>query len=323
MKTLLKILAVVVGLFVICVIAGLAFLYTRYPNVPAAENITIQATPERLARGEYLANHVTGCLGCHTERDFTKYGGPFKPETRGQGGELFGEVGSGFEVYARNITPAAIGDWSDGEVLRAMTAGVAKDGSPLFPVMPYPKYARLSREDAESIVAYIRTLKPITHSVPERKLPFPLPFIVRTMPTAPQFRAVPPKTDRVAYGEYLTNAAVCADCHTPTDDQGQPLPGRDFAGGQEFKLPNGAVVRPANITGDADTGIGTWTEQQFIEKFKTWQNTEPKTLSAAEQRENTIMPWTFYAGMTNDDLAAIYSYLRSLKPVINRVKKFN
>ena len=181
---------------VICVIAGVAFLYLRYPNVTAAESITIQATPERLARGEYLANNVAGCLGCHTERDFTKYSAPFIPDTRGQGGELFGEVGSGFEVYAKNITPAAIGDWSDGELLRAMTSGVSKDGTPLFPIMPYPKYARLSREDAEAIVAYIRTLRPISHTVRERKLPFPLPFIVRTMPTPAQFRPMPAKSDR-------------------------------------------------------------------------------------------------------------------------------
>ena len=76
------------------------------------------------------------------------------------------------------------------------------------------------------------------------------------------------ETDRVAYGEYLTNAAVCADCHTPIDDMGTPLPGRDFAGGTEFKLPDGGIVRQPNITPDADTGIGTWTEQQFVDKFK-------------------------------------------------------
>jgi hypothetical protein len=66
---------------------------------------------------------------------------------------------------------------------------------------------------------------------------------------------MPPSTDKVAYGEYLTNAAVCADCHTPTDSQGLPLPGRDFAGGTQFRLPNGAVAPPANITPDADTGV--------------------------------------------------------------------
>lgn len=85
---------------------------------------------------------------------------------------------------------------------------------------------------------------------------------------------MPAASDRVAYGEYMTNAAVCTECHTPIDDQGQPLPGREFAGGFEMKLPGGGVVRTANITPDADTGIGTWTEQQFVDKFKAFDGAE-------------------------------------------------
>jgi hypothetical protein len=90
-----------------------------------------------------------------------------------------------------------------------------------------------------------------------------------------------------------------------------------------FPLPGGAVGRSANITPDADTGIGTWTGEQFVEKFKAWRGQVPRALSAQEQRENTQMPWLFYAGMTDEDLSAIHASLRSLKPVVNRVKKFN
>lgn len=323
MRRVLKLLLFLIVLVVIIAVAGVTFLYVRYPNVPPAENITVQSTPEKVARGEYLSNHVTGCTGCHAERDMAKYGGPRKPGTEGAGGELFGEVGSGFEVYSKNITPAAIGTWSDGELIRAFTAGVNANGEPLFPIMPYPKYARLSREDVEAIVAYVRTLKPVQSSVPERKLPFPLPLIVRTMPQPAAFRPMPPKTDKLAYGDYMTNAAACADCHSPVDDRGTPIAGREWAGGMEFPLPGGGIVRAANITPDADTGIGTWTEQQFVDKFKAWRNTEPRPLSAQEQRENTMMPWLFYAGMTDEDLAAIYTYLRSQKPVVGRVQKFN
>jgi mono/diheme cytochrome c family protein len=323
MRVLFKILLFLIVFVMIAAVAGVAFLYARYPNVPPPESITVQSTPEKVARGEYLSNHVTGCTPCHAVRDMTKYGGPVKPETLGAGGELFGELGSGFAVYSKNITPDGIGTWTDGQLIRAFTTGVNADGEPLFPIMPYPRYARLSREDVESIVAYIRTLKPIKHSAPERRLPFPLPLIVRTMPRPAELRPVPAKTDKVAYGEYLTNAAVCADCHTPVDDRGAPLPGRDFAGGFEMLLPGGGIVRGANITPDADTGIGTWTEQQFLDKFTAWRGVEPRPLTAQEQRENTWMPWMFYSGMTDEDLAAIYAYLRSLKPVVNRVKKFN
>ena len=120
----------------------------------------------------------------------------------------------------------------------------------------------------------------------------------------------------------MINAAACGDCHTPMDDRGQPLPGRDFAGGFEMKLPGGGVVRSANLTPDADTGLGTWTEQQFVDKFKAFEGA-PRACAdhAQEQRENTVMPWMAYAGMTREDLGAIYAYLRTLKPVVNRVQK--
>ena len=80
--------------------------------------------------------------------------------------------------------------------------------------------------------------------------------------------------------------------------------------------------RSANITPDADTGIGTWTEQQFIDRFKSFENTTPPVLSEVERRQNTPMPWTAYAGMTREDLAAIYTALRAQKPIINRVTRF-
>ena len=323
MRRLLKVVFFLVVVIVIVGGAGAGYLFARYPDVPPAETAAVVATPEKRARGEYLANHVTGCVVCHAERDMTKYGGPVKPGTWGAGGEFFGDEAQGLAVYSRNITPAALGHWTDGEIIRAFTAGVAKDGQPLFPIMPYPKYARLSREDVESIVVYLRTLDPVVHTVPDRKLPFPLPLIVRTMPQAAALRPMPSRDNKVAYGEYLTNAAVCAECHTPIDDKGAPLPGRDFAGGTEFTLPNGAIVRPANITPDADSGIGTWSEAQFVDKFKALATAEPRALNDAEQRENTIMPWMYYGGMTREDLGAIYAYLRSLKPVLNRVKKFN
>src|SRR5687767_1095753 len=140
MRTLLKILLLLIVVVLVAAAAGIGYLFTQYPNAGAPENVTIQATPEKIARGQYLANHVTGCIPCHSVRDFKKYGGPIEPGSEGTGGELFGEAGSGFEVYSKNITPQAIGTWSDGEVIRAMTAGVNKDGDPLFPIMPYLKF---------------------------------------------------------------------------------------------------------------------------------------------------------------------------------------
>jgi mono/diheme cytochrome c family protein len=324
MRTLLRIALLLVGIVVVVAGAGVGYLFAKYPDVPPAESVTVQPTPDKIARGEYLSKHVSGCVVCHAEHDTSKYASPVVPGTEGRGGESFGDPDTALRtLYSKNITPAAIGHWSDGELIRAFTEGVTKDGEPLFPLMPYPRYARLSRDDVESIVAYIRTLKPIEYTAPARELGLPLPLIVRTIPAKAAFRPIPPKTDRVAYGEYMINAAVCGDCHTPIDDRGQPVPGRNYAGGSEFKIPGGGIVRSANLTPDADTGIGTWSEQQFIDKFKAFEGAPVRTLSAAERDEATAMPWIDYAGMTREDLAAIYAYLRSIPPVRNAVKKHN
>jgi len=119
----------------------------------------------------------------------------------------------------------------------------------------------------------------------------------------------------------MTRSATCSDCHTPIDDRGTPLPGMNFAGWLEF-LDTGYRVRSANITTDADTGIGTWTEQQFIDKFTAFETPNNATLSEVEQRQNTVMPFSNYAGMTREDLSAIYGYLRTVQPITSRVTRF-
>lgn len=320
MKLLLKIVGVLVVLLLVVAAAGLGYLFFAYPNVPVTA-YTIQPTPERLARGKYLNDHVVGCTTCHTQRDWTKFSGPVKPDLIGAGGEPF-SLGPAGMLYSKNITPAALGSWSDGELHRAVTAGVSKDGTPLFPLMPYPHFGVMDPEDLHAVLAYIRTLKTIENtSIPERTLGFPLNLIVRTMPRAGAPQQRPSPEDKLAYGRYMTRIALCADCHTPIDQQGTPLPGMDFAGGMEF-FETGYRVRSANLTPDADTGIGTWTEQQFIDKFKAFENVEPATLSDIERRQNTVMPLTAYAGMSREDLSAIYTFLRSVKPVVNRVTKF-
>jgi hypothetical protein len=96
-----------------------------------------------------------------------------------------------------------------------------------------------------------------------------------------------------------------------------------FAGGNQFAHPElGYRVRAANITPEADTGIGSWTEEQFVSKFKGFETPDDRVLTDDEQRQNTAMPWKPYSGMTRDDLSAIYAYLRTLKPVRNRVDKW-
>jgi mono/diheme cytochrome c family protein len=325
MKKLVRIVLGVVVLIVLVAACGLAYFFLSYPKVPPAADVKIKSSPEILGRGQYLAEHVSLCLDCHSEREWDKFAGPLKSGSFGKGGEAFDKtVDPNFPgaVYAKNITPAGIGAWTDGEVLRAVVNGVSRDGTPLFPLMPYPHFAQMSEDDVHAIIAYIRTLKPIENPVPDRSLDFPLNLIVRTIPGPAAHKPRPQATDKIAYGEYMVNAALCSECHTPMDSQGQPLPGKAFAGGNVFKHPTlGYRVVTANITPDADTGIGSWTEQQFVDKFKGFETPNDAILSEAEQRQNTAMPWTRFAGMTREDLGAMYAYLRTLQPVVNRINK--
>jgi mono/diheme cytochrome c family protein len=242
-----------------------------------------------------------------------------KAGTYGMGGERFDRhMHLPGVFYAPNLTPAALGEWTDGEILRAFTCGVTRDGAALFPIMPYPHFAHMARPDAEAVIAYLRTLPPIEHEVPEREVDFPMNVIMRMIPADAEPQPVPAPADTVAYGEYLVTIAGCSECHTPRQ-HGDPVPGMDFAGGAQFPVPGGGTVRSANITPDAVTGIGAWTQARFVARFEAYEGARDPVAPGAF---NTVMPWTQYAGMTRQDLGAIYAYLRTMAPVRHRVERF-
>jgi mono/diheme cytochrome c family protein len=276
-----------------------------------------------VARGEYLANHVAGCMDCHSKRDFTKYAGPVIPGSEGGGGLLFGpKFGLPGMIYGKNITPDAatgIGAWTDDDILRAMTQGINKKGDTLFPIMPYPNFNRMAKTDLLSIIAYIRTLKPISNAVPARQIFVPIAAVYPgkfLQPTVDSNMA-PPASDVVKYGGYLAMVADCGTCHSPLTPQG-PDHTRMFAGGYIFDLGSNKVTS-ANITPDS-TGIGNWSEERFMNKFITYRDSSQINRDPGNQ--NTIMPLSLYAGMKDEDLKAIYAYLRTVQPISNVVEKF-
>jgi mono/diheme cytochrome c family protein len=292
---------------VVFVAACVAYLLLAFPKVPKAPDLKVAGTPEQIARGKYLATAVCACLDCHSQRDWKLYSAPMKPGTEGIGGEKFSlPVG---DLYAPNLTQ--LKDWSDGELYRAITAGVSRDGHALFPLMPYQRYGRMAREDVESIIAFLRTLSPKENPVPKTTLKFPMNLIVRTIPAPAQPEQKP--TEQLAYGKYLLNAAACTDCHT-RQERGTPVPGMELAGGMEFPLPDGSKVLSSNITPDADTGIGRWSKERFVQRFRRHQSPPLR-----QGEKNTIMPWGNYSGMTEPDLEALYMYLRTVPAVKNAV----
>ena len=319
MKRLLYILGAILGVVAVVAIAGIAYLNFGFPQVDPAADITIERTAERIARGEYLVKHVTMCLDCHSSKDYTYFSAPVKAGTEGKGGDEFPGVPG--KVYSSNITPAALGDWTDGEIARAISAGVDKDGKPLVPMMPFSEYRYLTTEDLYAIVAYLRTMQPIENEVAESSINFPLNLIFRTIPSNPEPTPEFDRSDALANGKYLARVGGCFFCHSPVE-QGVPIPGQEFAGNHEFNLPSIGTVRAANLTPDKETGIGSWSKEDFIARFKTYSDStyQPQLLGAGDMQ--TAMPWTLQTGMTDEDLAAIYSYLQSLPPVHSSFERF-
>jgi mono/diheme cytochrome c family protein len=122
-----------------------------------------------LQRGEYIAT-IGGCNDCHTPGTF--YG---KPDfTRRLSGSELGWRGPWGVSYARNLTPdgeTGLGTWTNVEIERALRSGVRKDGSPILPPMPWTEVATLTPEDMSSLIAYLKSLPPIHHKVPDRVPP--------------------------------------------------------------------------------------------------------------------------------------------------------
>lgn len=322
MKKVLKVTLIIVGVIVIALAGVIIFVKTALPSVGKPMDLKVQVTPARVQRGEYLANHVAACMDCHSQRDWSMYAGPLKKETFGGGGEKFSKmIGFPGTLYSRNITPAGIGDWTDGELFRAITSGVNRHGKALFPLMPYPNYGMTDPEDIMCIIAYLRTLPAIKNEVPDRQLDFPLNIIVNTMPSKAPLEKRPDTNNITAYGKYLVTMGGCAECHSKID-KGKKIPGTEFGGGRVFKFPNGTIVTAPNITYDKATGIGNWDRNLFIRKFKQYTDSGYVAKKLGPDDFNSPMPWLMYSGMTESDLSAIYAYLGTVKTVKNQEKVF-
>jgi mono/diheme cytochrome c family protein len=149
--------------------------------------------------------------------------------------------------------------------------------------------------------------------------------------------------DRVKRGEYLVNAAGCHDCHTPwkmgangpEPDMSRQLSGHPetIAVGKPPALGEGAWVWSAagtntafagpwgisytmNLTPDRNTGLGIWTEEMFVQAIRTGKH------MGVSRPINPPMPWPAYRNFSDDDLKAIYAYLRTVPPIVNHVPDY-
>lgn len=322
-RKLLKISAGLVLAVILAATGYLIYYYVKYPNVSEAPDVKIQATAEMIERGKYLSTHVYVCFECHTPRNWDYFAGPLIEEQQGMGGELMNPQYHKGEFHTSNITPAYLGDWTDGEIMRAINVGADNKGEPLYWGMPSYKYSKMPEEDIKAIVAYLRTLKPIHNEVPEPDPDWSIWKDMRTWQEDAKPQPAPDKSNTLKYGEYMAEMASCTGCHTHFDKEGVARPELGLSGGFAFTLPGRKdTVRSSNITPDTTTGIGLWSKEIFIARFKMYATAEGKKIPARPGQFQSPMHWTMYAGMTEEDLGAIYEYLMSQKPVKNRVIRF-
>ena len=308
-----KIIGIVLIGIVLLLAVAITFTIGWRPFIgPKARPLTdrkFEATPERLARGEYL---FKGCAGCHSPHDWTKHDVPILPGMRGAGMVMPIEELPG-RIVAPNLTPdpeTGAGAWTDDQFARAIREGIGHDGRALFPMMPYPHFRALPDEDLASVVVYLRTLPPVKNPLPKTEIIFPVKYLIRSVP-APVTAPVPPPdlSTPVKRGEFLVNVlATCSDCHTP-QRRGQPLKGLDYAGGFILTGPWGRVAS-VNITPDP-SGIPYYDEQLFLQVMRTGY-VKARPLSK-------IMPWWDFKELTDEDLKAMFAYLKTLPPVKHRV----
>jgi mono/diheme cytochrome c family protein len=278
------VLGVLVVLLVLMVGAvwlnGRRQLTIRYDNpVP---NVTVAASPERLERGRYLVSTFAECAGCHSTNPLAN-----PPVLDGNHMADLAALG---QFYAPNLTPGRIREWSDGEIVRAVREGVSRDGRGLF-IMPSENFRHLSDDDVQSIVAFLRQMPAVQKETP----PIEPSFLGSMLLGASQIGstrqppvgsvAAPPRGPTVEYGQYLMNIGGCRSCHGANLD-GENVPPGPPPG------PNLRVVKG-------------WSEQQFTQTLRTGTNPSGKQLSME-------MPWQAYGRGTDDDIRAVYAYLRSL-----------
>lgn len=272
-----------------------------------------------IERGKYLATAVLACVDCHSPRAWDQIGAPPIEGREYTGGILInGDMSVNGEAFPGVVQPPnitqhpeqGIGAWTDGEIARAIREGVNRDGKALFPLMPYMAYRNLSDEEVLDVIAYLRTIPPREGKVAERDLDFPLSIIVNFIPEPLEGPiSAPAITDAVKRGERLVTLSGCNDCHSPSD-HGDVIKGQEFSGGAVYsaRAKEFGTIVVSNITPDEETGIGKVTAEQFVTMIREGKGKDGRGLHA-------FMPWAFYRNMNDDDLTAIYAYLRSMPAI--------
>jgi mono/diheme cytochrome c family protein len=165
----------------------------------------------------------------------------------------------------------------------------------------------LSDEDLAAVVVYVRSLEPVRNPLPKPQIPFPLSRLIQSAPEPVLTPVADIAADRIIRGQYLTHIGGCLDCHTPEDKMHRLIKGMEFAGGKQIE---GFPARSSNLTPDP-SGIPYYDEDLFIRVIRTGH--------VGARALNPPMPWWVFRNMSDEDMKAIFAYLRTVRPIHNRV----
>jgi mono/diheme cytochrome c family protein len=259
--------------------------------------VALAETP--VERGSYLVNSVLTCGNCHTPK--------------GPTGDIMDKAFSGglswdeppFKVTAPNITQdkeTGIGNYTDAQIRTVLRKGVKPSGVPVAMVMPSGFYEIMTDSDLNAVVAYLKTLKPISNKVADPIYKMPQGHPIPPGGEKPFTDAM--MSDKLKKGQYLATIAHCMECHTPFGPRGRDFGTRLGAGGAEFPGPWGVSVS-RNITSSKAKGLANWSDAE-IKRAIT------QGLSKDGSHLKPPMGFGYYAKMTDADLDAVIAFLRTV-----------
>jgi len=316
LKRALKIIGVLIGLLVAAI--GGFLLYVQIDGIPKypVEKIDfkVEKTPERVARGAKLATLL--CANCHLNPTTGKFTGKHMVDAPKQFGD----------IYSRNITQSTvkgIGKWRDADIAYLLRTGVRPDGQYYPPWMA--KLPHMSDDDIASIIAFLRSddprVAPADIDPPGRTQPsFLTKFLshvaFKKIPYPDHPITAPLRSDKVAYGKYIVVGLECFACHSAdfkTNDSVHPEQSAGYLGGGNPVLGlDGMPVPSANLTPDDATGIGKWSEADFVRAVREGVRPDGHILR---------YPMVPMASLDPDEVAAIYAYLRTVPKITHAVER--
>src|SRR5436190_7817062 len=258
------------------------------------------ATTQVIEEGEYLAR-AGDCVACHTVPNGKPFAGGRAMATP------FGNL------YVPNITPddeTGIGKWNADEFYRMMHTGVSRDGSLLYPAMPFASYTKVTRADSDAIFAYLMSVPPVRQENRKHELRFPfnkreLLLGWRTLYFKEgEYVADPKQSAQWNRGAYLVEGmGHCTMCHTAINALGGTKESKEFEGGM---IPNQNWYAPP-LTSNREGGLGDWSLQDISDLLQTGISQRATVYGPmAEVTYNSLQY------MTDEDTAAMAVYLKSL-----------